>query len=235
MQNILSSIQSAVSHFLFPHNCLGCSIDILRDDDLLCSKCMTQLPYTHFTNAVNNPIEKVFYGRLNAEQATSLVYYSKDSLVQFLLAQLKYKGNKEVGLYFGKLLGFALQQSSRFNTIDALIALPLNEKKEFKRGYNQAMLICQGIASVLNKPILKNAVVRTVFTETQTHENRINRFQNMDGVFKVSTPSAIENKHILLVDDVITTGATLEACGMEILKQQNTKLSFATIACSINQ
>jgi ComF family protein len=233
MHNILSTLKNSVSHLLFPHNCLGCATDILNQQDLLCAKCQTELPVTDFANAIQNPIEKIFYGRMHVESSTAGYYYTKESLLQHLMVQLKYKGNKEVGVYLGKLLGHQLMGSERFIDVDALVALPLNAKKEFKRGYNQAMAICQGIESVWQKPIIHNAVIRTIFTDTQTHENRINRWQNMDGVFKVENEKAIEGKHILLVDDVITTGATLEACGSEILKINNTKLSIATIACTV--
>jgi ComF family protein len=234
MLSAFSTIQNSLSHLLFPHNCLGCATDILNAKDLLCAKCYTQLPATNFATVHNNPIEKTFYGRLHFQQATASFYYTKDSLMQHLLVQLKYKGNKEVGVYFGKLLGQHLMQSNRFGSVDALIALPLNPKKEFKRGYNQAMSICQGIEAVWQKPIINNAVIRKVFTKTQTRENRINRWHNMDGVFAIDDPQAIEGKHILLVDDVVTTGATLEACGSEILKIPNTQLSIATVTCTIS-
>jgi ComF family protein len=233
MQNIFSTLKNSISHLLFPHNCLGCATDILNQQDLLCAKCQNQLPSTDFANAPQNPTEKIFYGRMRIEAATASYYYTKESLLQHLMVQLKYKGNKEVGIYLGQLLGHQLMNSKRFAGVDALIALPLNAKKEFKRGYNQAMAICQGVESVWQKPILHNTVIRTIFTETQTHENRINRWQNMDGVFKVENETTIEGKHILLVDDVITTGATLEACGSEILKINNTKLSIATVACTV--
>ncbi len=233
MKNLISNISSSISHLLFPHNCLGCATDVLNDDDLICARCLTELPSTNFFSSTDNPIEKIFYGRMKIEHAAAGFYFTKDSLMQHLLVQLKYKSNREVGVYLGKLIGYQLMQSNRFNDVEALIPLPLNTKKEFKRGYNQSMVICEGIAKVWQKPILKDAVVRTVFTETQTHENRINRWQNMDGVFAVMNPSAIENKHILLVDDVVTTGATLEACGSMMLQTINTKLSIACVACTV--
>lgn len=202
-------------------------------DELLCTQCKTELPYTNFFDTSANPIEKIFYGRLKIELAAANFFFTKDSLLQHLIVQLKYKGNKEAGYYLGKLMGLELKKSFRFQTIDAIIPLPLNEKKEFKRGYNQAAIICEGIASIWQKPMLQKVVERVVFTETQTHENRIQRWQNMEGVFKVIHPELLENKHILLVDDVITTGATLESCGSEILQIRNTKLSIATVAYTL--
>ena len=233
MKTIFSDISNSISHLLFPHNCLGCATDILNANDLLCAKCATTLPETNFAAAPNNPIERTFFGRIKVEEATANYYFTKESLLQHLLVQLKYKNNKEVGIYLGKLLGYQLLQSNRFNNIEALIPLPLNDKKEYKRGYNQAEIICKGIAEVFNKPIIKNAVIRTVFTESQTQKNRINRWENMDGVFDVAKANVLQGKHILLVDDIITTGATLESCGAEILKVNNTKLSIACVAFAI--
>ena len=228
----MSNISNSISHLLFPHNCLGCATDVLNNDDLICARCATELPETNYFKATNNPIEKTFCGRVKIENAAAGFYFTKQSLMQHLLQQLKYKGNKEVGIYLGKLIGYELQKSIRFDDIEVLIPLPLNAKKEFKRGYNQSMLICQGIASIWQKPVLKDAVIRTVFTETQTNKTRINRWENMDGVFAIANEKALEGKHILLVDDVVTSGATFEACGSEILKISNTKLSIAAVACA---
>jgi ComF family protein len=148
--------------------------------------------------------------------------------------QFKYKGNKEVGIYLGRLMGLAMAESNRFSTVDASIPLPLHKSKEHKRGYNQAALLCEGLSGVLNKPTLNNVVTRTAYTETQTRKNRIQRWQNMEGKFELINPSVIENKHLLLIDDVVTTGATLEACGTELLKAKNVQLSIATLCFSFH-
>ncbi len=233
MMNLLKQFAEGFSQIIFPHTCLGCSSDVLLKDELLCTQCKTELPYTNFFEISPNPIEKIFYGRLKIEHAAANFFFTKESLLQHLIFQLKYKGNKEAGYYLGQLLGIELKKSVHFQNIDAIIPLPLNEKKQFKRGYNQAAVICEGIGEVWQKPILQNIIERIVFTETQTHENRIQRWQNMVGVFKVIQPELVENKHILLVDDVITTGATLESCGTEILQIRNTKLSIVTVAYTL--
>lgn len=233
MKTLITDVANSISHLLFPHNCLGCATDILNDNDLLCAKCFTDLPETNFANSVNNPIEKTFLGRLKIEQATASYYFTKDSLLQHLLKQLKYKSNLEVGLYLGKLLGYHLKASNRFDDVDVLVPLPLNKKKEYKRGYNQAEIICKGIITEFSKPIVNNVSIRSVYTESQTTENRINRWQNMEGVFDVKNQSDIEGKHILLVDDVITTGATIESCGSKILEIKNTRLSIASVAFTV--
>lgn len=205
----------------------------MEKNQFLCAQCFSALPETGFLSAAENPIERNFYGRIPIQQAGAAYYFTKESLLQTLLFQLKYRNNQAVGIYLGNLLGQFLAVSELYTDVDALVPLPLNPKKERKRGYNQAKLICDGIAAIWNKPILDKAVIRKVFTKTQTHENRINRWQNMDGVFAVAQPESIMGKHILLVDDVVTTGATLEACGTPILEQENTKLSIATVAYTI--
>ena len=233
---MVSSIKSYLnnfSHLFFPHYCEGCGTDILLDDEMLCTKCSFELPETDFINAIDNPVEKIFYGRINIINAASAFYFTKDSVLQRLLIQLKYKNNKQAGIYLGKKLGQQLKESERFSDIDIIIPLPLNPKKEIIRGYNQAQIICEGIASVWNKPIINNVVIRTHFTETQTHQDRIHRWQNMQSVFAVTNSKVLQNKHILLIDDVITTGATLEACAATILKVPGTKLSIATLAYTI--
>ena len=152
--------------------------------------------------------------------------------MQQLVHQLKYKGNKEMGTYMGELMGWALLESKRFESVDALIPLPLHKSKERLRGYNQSTLLCEGIAKVMEKPVLTDVVARPEETESQTKKNRVERWENMQGKFKLKDASAIEGLHVLLVDDVITTGATLEACGREILQAKNVRLSVGTLCFS---
>ena len=150
--------------------------------------------------------------------------------MQNLLHQLKYKGKKEIGLYFGRRMGEAFAASERHKEIDALVPLPLFFKRERKRGYNQAAVICEGISEVTGLPVLNNVITRLKNTATQTHRNRAERWENIEGKFELINKEEIEGKHVLLVDDVLTTGATLEACGSELLKASGLKLSIATLA-----
>jgi ComF family protein len=219
-------------HLLYPHNCAGCGSDLLENDQSICIHCYTNLPETNYAALPGNPIEKIFYGRLNVEHATAGYYFSKSSVLQRLIHQLKYNANIEVGHQLGIWLGLQLQKSNRFNTIDALIPLPLYPSKEKKRGYNQATILCNGIAEIMNIPVLDNVVLRKRYTDTQTKKGRTERLTNVHGSFELSNPAAIEQKHILLVDDVITTGATLEACGLSIKETVNATLSIATLAWS---
>lgn len=229
---LLENIKESVLHLLFPHVCEGCGTDVIAQDHFLCLQCHAELPRTEFHLYPNNPVEKLFWGRLPVSGATAQYYFSKGSRMQHLMHQLKYKGNKEMGLYLGRLMGHALAETNRFRSIDALVPLPLHPSKEKKRGYNQATVLCQGIAEVLDKPILKDTVIRTTHTESQTKKNRVQRWANMEGRFELAKPEAVQGKHILLVDDVITTGATLEACGTELLEADGVQLSIATLCFS---
>lgn len=229
---LFKEIKNSLLHLAFPHVCEGCGSDILEADHLLCLHCLSSLPQTSFHLHNNNPIEKKFWGRVPIVHATAQYYFTKESIMQHLMYQFKYRGHKEVGIYLGKLMGHAISSSHRFSDVDALIPLPLHQSKEHKRGFNQAAILCEGMALVINKPVWKNIVTRTEFTETQTKKNRIARWQNMEGRFELKKANTIQGKHVLLVDDVITTGATLEACGREILKAENVQLSLATLCFS---
>ncbi|HUR65005.1 MAG TPA: hypothetical protein VMZ03_01540 [Chitinophagaceae bacterium] len=222
----LKEIKDAVLHLLFPHVCSGCGTDILNENTMLCMRCIDSLPETNFELHWNNPVERIFWGRLPLLAATAQFYYNKESLMQHLMHQFKYKGNKDLGYQLGRIMGEQLKRSGRFD-VDAIVPLPLFPFKERKRGYNQATILSEGIAEVMNIPVLTNVITRPQHTETQTRKGRIERWKNIDGKFVLSDASPVCNRHLLLVDDVVTTGATLESCGIELLKSENTSLSVA--------
>jgi ComF family protein len=175
-------------------------------------------------------VEKIFYGRIPVTRAGSYCYFSKGSVIQQLLHHLKYKGNRQAGRFAGRLMGESMLDSGRFYEVNALVPLPLFPSRERKRGYNQAEILCEGISEVTGLQVMKGFVSRLSASQTQTHKNRIERWQNMEGRFIVKDHTALNNKHILLIDDVITTGATLEACGQELLKAGPGSLSVFTLA-----
>jgi ComF family protein len=226
----LKNTISSLTNLFFPKLCSGCGNDLFGDEEILCISCIDKLPATNFHLHANNPVEKIFWGRLPLVMASSYLYFTKDSLLQHLLHSFKYNGNKDIGFYFGRCMGKAFLQSNRFNGIDALIPLPLHPRKEKKRGYNQATVLCNGIADIMQIPVLTTAVIRPTATETQTHKNRIRRWQNIEGKFLMNDTNSILNKHVVLVDDVVTTGATLESCGQELLRADGVRLSIATLA-----
>ncbi len=230
---LVKSVLNDFAHLFFPHVCAGCGTDILNKESQLCLRCISKLPVTNFHLHAGNPVEKKFWGRIPVVNAFAHCHFTGESLIQQLLHQLKYKGNKDIGLFMGRMAGNAIQSSGRFQQADALVPLPLFAAREKKRGYNQAAVLSEGMAEVLQLPVIKNAVVRLSATETQTHKNRVERWQNMEGRFQVIDSSFLSHKHIILVDDVITTGATLEACGQELLQVKNLLLSIATLAYTV--
>ena len=224
----LKEIRESLLQIVFPHVCSGCGSDLLSIESNLCLRCIDALPETDFEKHANNPVEKMFWGRLPLESASATYYFTKESLVQHLMHRFKYKNNKELGLQLGRMMGYHLLHSGRFK-IDAIIPLPLFPGKEKRRGYNQSVLLCEGIAESLKVPVLTDVINRPEHTETQTKKGRIERWRNMEGKFFLTNPEKIAGKHLLLVDDVVTTGATLEACGAELLKAGKIKLSIATL------
>jgi ComF family protein len=196
---------------------------------MLCLKCINELPRTGFAPFNNNPVEKYFRGRIHFEVAHSEFYFSKGSLIQQLIHELKYKDNTGIGVYLAELMALSILKSDRFKNIDALVPLPLYADRERMRGYNQASVICEGLSPILNVPTIIGNVTRERFTETQTRKHRTERWTNVFESFAVQNYRELHEKHILLVDDVVTTGATLEACGTAIIGS-GARLSFATLA-----
>lgn len=228
-----AEIRSSLLHYLFPHNCEGCGTGLAGHDSCLCLRCTDALPETGFERWPDNPIERKFYGRIPLEHATAQYFFTKDSLLQHLVHQVKYRGNKELGLQLGRMMGNVLKHSGRFQA-DLLVPLPLFARRQRKRGYNQSTILCEGMAEVLHLPFRENIITRPEHTETQTRKGRMERWKNIEGKFLLTDPHAIAGKHILLVDDVITTGATLESCGAALLQAEDVRLSIACL-CVANR
>lgn len=227
---VLKTLLGNTLHLFYPHVCTGCGSDLLAENNLLCLRCINELPNTNFAIHPGNPIEKIFWGRIPVTAAHSQFYFSKESLIQHLIHQLKYKNHMAIGFYMGELMGNSLLQSGRFNTIDYLVPLPLYSDKEKKRGYNQATIICNGVSAAMQVPVLTGNVSRQRFTATQTRKHRTERWKNVEGSFIINNPDALMGKRILLVDDVITTGATLEACGSILTQIEGLQLYIASLA-----
>lgn len=225
---LLQEIKDSLLHLFFPHLCAGCGNDMPGTAGLLCLRCMDSLPETNFEKLPNNPVEKTFWGRLPLEAGAAQYYFTKESLMQRLMHQFKYKGNSDLGLQLGRMMGEQLLSSGRF-AADVIIPLPLYPDKERRRGYNQATVLCRGMAELMHIPVREDIITRPLSTITQTKKGRVERWQNMEGKFMLINPDAISNKCVLLVDDVVTTGATLEACGQELLKAGNVTVKLAAL------
>ncbi|MBI5539728.1 MAG: ComF family protein [Bacteroidia bacterium] len=214
----------------YPNICAACGERLLTQEKVICTRCLVDLPRTNFHYEHDNPVSQLFWGRVNVQNATALFRFQKGSRFQDLLHLLKYNGRQDIGEELGRQLGFELKKSELFNSVNVVIPVPLHPKREKKRGYNQAECIAKGIADSMGIEIQSRNMVRSVETQTQTKKSRIERWQNLDSIFKIKKPEKLNNKHILLVDDVVTTGATLEACAQAILKTEGVKVNIAALA-----
>jgi ComF family protein len=232
MKNLLQ-IPSQLFHLFYPHVCESCGEELVGNEKIICIACWKDLPKTKFHLQVNNQLEQKFWGRIHVQCATSMYFFNKDSRIQHVLHALKYRNNTDLGIELGRRFGRELEKCNWIEEIDVIIPIPLSKQKEKLRGYNQSEFIAKGMSEILNIEVNTQAVARIKHTDTQTKKSRTERLENMQAAFEVMDSKYLENKHILLVDDVITTGATLESCAETILKVNKTKLSIATLAYAI--
>jgi len=217
-------------HLLYPNLCVSCNKSLVQTEKYLCLGCQLQLPETNDHLHKENGVEKTLWGRIPFERAFSFLFFNQQGITQKLLHELKYKGNEDLAVFLGQLYGYRLQKTIESHGIDAIVAIPLHSSKMKKRGYNQSLAFANGISEILKIENLSDSVYRNRATDTQTKKNRIERWTNVDQIFSVKNPNQFENKHVLLVDDVITTGATIESCANVIVKNCNCKISIASIA-----
>lgn len=231
---MLSSALSDFVALIFPRTCLACQQALARGETHLCTACRTQLPYTdyHRLPPRDNPLARRFWGRVPMEYVLSYLRFLRRGRVQHLLHQLKYQGQQEVGTALGQMYGLELAQHGLGTDLDLIVPVPLHRRKLAKRGYNQSDTFAEGLARSLAVPWAADALQRTSFTASQTRKSRAERWQNVAEVFAVPRPEAVQGKHVLVVDDVLTTGATLEACAIKLLDAGAGAVSVATIACA---
>lgn len=225
-------LKSTLTNFLnlfYPDLCVVCGEHLLYQEEYICTSCLYNLPKTKFHLDKNNPVAELFWGRTKIENASAFYYYVKGSKYQKMIHKFKYHGIKEIGFVLGKALGNEIKNSD-FSDIDIIIPVPLHPKKLRKRGYNQSDWIAMGLGETMNKIVDCKNLYRNIHTSTQTNKSRFERWKNVENIFKLRQKNQLINKHILLVDDVITTGSTLEACANAILEVENTKVSVATLA-----
>ncbi len=228
----MSSVSDTLEGFaglFWPNVCVCCSTGLTRGEEYICSHCMHELPATNFHKVHDNPIVQAFWGRASIEYATAGYFFRKGNRIQKLVHQVKYKGQKEMGAVLGREMGKSLCGSG-FSGVNLIVPVPLHPQKFRKRGYNQSEWIAKGMAEALNKPIDVQTLVRRFFTTTQTRKKRFDRWENVDSGFELTNSDTFAGQHILLIDDVITTGATLEACIHAVLSAPGSKVSVATLA-----
>ena len=202
----------------------------MANEHVLCTDCRYSLPFTNFHLQPDNVVARQFWGKLNIEATYAMYYFNKGGKVQNLLHHLKYKNMPQIGKALGEMAGEQLLKGEAFKQIDYIVPVPLHKRRLRERGYNQSARFGEGLVQKLNAILLEDNLVRMRHTETQTHKSRFARFENMQEVFAVKNPDQLIDKHILLVDDTVTTASTLEACGIELLKIPGVKVSIATIA-----
>lgn len=214
----------------FPNHCLGCSNSLFKGEEILCTRCILELPKTGYHEQIENTIKSRLSGRIPLTYAMAFLKFRKTGVVQHLLHQLKYNNHPEVGVRLGKLYGKDLKEAGLDKKFDLIIPVPLHKSRKRRRGYNQSEKFAEGLSQLLQIPCDENIVERKIKTTTQTRKTKIERWENVKDVFLVKQSNKIMGKRILLVDDVITTGATLEACGQQLLNFGCTELSIACIA-----
>lgn len=215
---------------LYPDLCPACDNALFKYERTICLSCVYKLPRTEFHHQDDNPIARVFWGRVKLEHTAAFVYYNKKGRVQNLMHQFKYNGRKDIGFELGKLYGQDLKKAKWIHEIDVIIPVPLHRKKFKKRGYNQSEEVVKGLVYSLHIPMDLTSLQRIKESETQTKKNRIQRWENVMGIFELTDKDFLINKHIVLVDDVITTGATIEACAQKLLEVPGLKLSVISLA-----
>lgn len=221
------------SSLLFPNLCIACGRGLLKGEELLCTFCFFHLPKTWFHNDDENPVSKTFWGRVDIAHATACFYFTKGNNVQQMLHELKYKKNKPVGIYIGRYYGRELKDHYGFGTVEVVVPVPLHPKKKRKRGYNQSEMFAGGLCDTMQIKMETKCLVRKTASETQTRKSRFSRWENVKDIFVVKNQDRLIGKHILLVDDVITTGATMEACILALSQIPGSKISVAAIAYAL--
>ena len=223
-----------IINLLFPRTCAGCGNILLEGEDTVCTTCRFLLPKTGYEHNPDNPLAQLFYGQMPFNAVMAEFFFSKTGKVQHLIHGLKYHHCRENGIFLGQEIGKSLLQAPDYQGIEYIIPIPLHPKKEKIRGYNQSHVIAEGISDIMNVPIAEKCLVRKVFTDTQTKKSREERYQNVKDIFDVKNAAKIAGKHVLLVDDVLTTGATLMSAGKALLQVEGIKISVATVACASN-
>lgn len=219
-------------NLFYPNNCACCNLVLKKGEAQVCIMCQTEMPRTNYIKQIDNPVAKLFWGRVELTYGFSAFHFGKKGRLQDLIHNLKYKGITDIGVFLGAEIGKDIQENIPPNTFSCVVPVPLHPKKQLKRGYNQSSYLAKGISTVTGIPTNEKVIIRQKETTSQTRKSKFERWENVENIFKVIDTSQ-ENKHFLLVDDVVTTGATLESCALELLKIPGAKVSIAVAASGL--
>ena len=231
---VVADIFDDLISLLFPRICNACGDRLMKNEKLICTGCFVNIHRTGYHLIPENIVEKTFWGRCKLERVAVFSIYNKDSGIRKLVHNMKYRGIKEIGSELGRIYGNDLVESDFLEGIELIVPVPLHPSKERIRGFNQSAEIAEGLSASTGIPVANDILTRSSFSHTQTKRKRVDRWSNVEGIFGVLDYERIEGKHILLVDDVITTGATIESCATELLKGKNVKVSVVALAATIN-
>lgn len=217
-------------NLFFPKACSGCNSFLLANENVICTVCRHEIPLTNHHKIENNEAVVKFYGRIPIEFAAALFYFHKKGIVQEMIHKLKYKGHQEVGTAIGYWYAEELKRIAELNSVDYIIPVPLHKKRLKERGYNQVEAFGKSLSESMAIPYNDTVLIRNVYSKTQTKKNLLGRSEVVGSIFSAVYNDSLHNKHFMLIDDVITTGSTLEACGRELLKIPGAKLSIVCMA-----
>lgn len=231
MPSPLRGLVNDLIDLVYPKTCAACITSRPVKGGIFCMDCLSELPETNFHPIAGNPFEMHFWGRVRIEAGAAFLFFVPDGRTQTLLHNIKYRHRSDFARVIGEFYGSKLIRCPRFEDIDVIIPVPLHWRKERQRGFNQSTEFGRGLASVMSVPCLPKGLIRTRYTSTQTKKSRAERIANLKAAFEVRDSEVLRGKHILLVDDVLTTGATLEACALVLTEIEGVRISMATIAC----
>lgn len=229
---VTSSWGADLLALFLPRCCASCDEPLMRFEKGICLTCLEDLPRTRFHDDPRNPVAQLFWGKVQLEAASSLLFFNRTGKAQRMLHRLKYKQDKEVGNLLGRIMAMDLMESTRFASVDRFMAVPLHPRKERMRGFNQSQVLVDGMREVWPLPASDTTLLRAVVTPSQTKKGRLERWHNVKAAFQLPDPEALRDQHVLLVDDVVTTGSTIEACAQVLSAVPGIRISLFTAACA---